>query len=446
MTEVPRAAEPRVCVIGAGTSGLVTAKALADRGLDFECHEASDRVGGLWVFKNKNGRSAAYRSLHINTSRDRMQLRDYPMPASYPDYPRHELLASYLTDYAEHFDLLDHIRFDSEVTRVSPEAGGYTVTTSDGASRHFDAVVVANGHHWSPRLPDPPAPGRFDGVELHSHDYVDPTEPHDLRGKRVVVVGLGNSAVDIACELGRDTHGGRVYLSVRRGAWILPRYVLGRPLDQVGATRAPVPRWLMQPLAELWYRVAVGDPTRFGLPKPDHRLGDAHPTVSSELLTQIGSGAIVAKPAISERDGSKLRFRDGSEHEVDAIIYATGYEISFPFFDPAFLSAPDNELPLYLRVFHPRVPGVYFVGLCQPLGPLMPIAEAQAKLVAAELAGEYRLPPSDEMEAAARRERARVRRRFGDSQRHTMQLDFDQYLRDLARETEAGRKRARAVG
>ena len=117
--------------------------------------------------------------------------------------------------------------------------------------------------------------GEFTGLELHSHHYVDPTEPHDLRGKRVVVVGFGNSAVDIACELGRDTHGGEVFLSVRRGAWVLPKYALGRPLDQLGVAPPLVPRALRQALVELWYRIAVGDPTRFGLPVPDHRLGDA---------------------------------------------------------------------------------------------------------------------------------------------------------------------------
>lgn len=442
MTEVPVASTRRVCVIGAGTSGLVAAKALRDRGIDFECFDESDRVGGLWVFANKNGKGGAYRSLHINTSRDRMQLGDYPMPRDYPDYPGHELIARYLADYARRFELTRHIRFETKVTRVVADTrGGYRVEAG-GRVTHFAAVIVANGHHWSPRLPTPRAPGQFDGLELHSHHYVDPTLPHDLRGKRVLVVGLGNSAVDIACELGRDTEGGQVFLSVRRGAWILPKYALGRPLDQAGALPAVLPRWLRQRLAELWYRIAVGDPTRFGLPEPDHRLGDAHPTVSSELLTQIGSGSVLPRPAIARYEGKRVRFTDGSEQELDAIVYATGYEVSFPFFDPSFLSAPNNELALYYRVFHARVPSVYFIGLCQPLGPVMPIAEAQAKLVAAHLAGDYRLPELTAMEQHTARERERVRRRFGDSPRHTMQVDFDEYLAALAKEAALGRRRA----
>jgi hypothetical protein len=442
MTEVSVASERRVCVIGAGTSGLVAAKALKDRGIDFECFDASDRVGGLWVFANKNGRSGAYRSLHINTSRERMQFRDYPMPRDYPDYPRHELIARYLEDYATHFELKRHIQFETEVSHVTPaRQGGYDVVAA-GKVTHFAAVIVANGHHWSPRMPAL-RPGNFDGVELHSHDYVDPSAPHDLRGKRVVVVGFGNSAVDIACELGRDTSGGQVFLSVRRGAWVLPKYALGRPLDELSAIPTFVPRWLRQQLAELWYRIAVGEPTRFGLPKPDHRLGDAHPTVSSELLTQIGSGRVLPKPAIALRQGKRVRFADGSEQEIDAIVYATGYEVSFPFFEPSFLAAPENELPLYFRVFHPRAPSVYFIGLCQPLGPIMPIAEAQAKLVAAHLSNEYRLPTAGEMESVTRSEREQMRRRFGASPRHTMQLDFDEYLAALGKEVSEGRKRAR---
>jgi dimethylaniline monooxygenase (N-oxide forming) len=425
---------PRVCVIGAGTSGLVALKALTDRGIDCVGYDQSDRVGGLWVFRNANGRGGAYRSLHINTSRERMQLRDHPMPASYPDYPGHEQIASYLAGFAERFDLTRNIRFRTTVERVEPaEEGGYFVTLGSAERAQFDAVVVANGHHFEPHLPE--RRGEFSGVELHSHRYVDPSEPFALAGKRVAVVGFGNSAVDIACELGRDP-ATRVFLSVRRGAWVLPKYVLGRPLDQVSKSRPLVPRQLSRRVAESWYRLAVGDPRRFGLPLPDHRLGDAHPTVSSDLFTMLGSGQVVAKPALVSRAGRRVRFADDSEEELDAIVYATGYKISFPFFADAFLAAPNNELPLYLRIFHSQHQGLYFIGFCQPLGPIMPIAEAQAKLVAAHLAGEYCLPRSSIMERACADERARMRRRFGDSPRHTMQVDFDDYLALLERERE----------
>lgn len=435
---------PRVCVIGAGASGLVSCKALADAGVRYQCFESSDRVGGLWVFKNPNGRSAAYRSLHINTSRERMQFRDFPMPAEYPDYPEHRLIARYLEDYADRFGLTPSIRFRTSVERVLPNpAGDFSVTLSSGERARFDAIVVANGHHWDPRWPEPRIPGAFAGLELHSHAYVDPHEPYPLAGKRVAVVGIGNSAVDIASELARVRGDGRVFLSTRRGAWVLPKYVLGRPLDEVSGTALPLPRKLRQALAELWYRLAVGDPRRFGLPLPDHRLGDAHPTVSNDLFGLLGGGALTIKPAIARFCGSRAEFSDGSSEELDAVVYATGYRVTFPFFDPEFISAPDNELPLYLRVFHPARPGVYFIGLAQPLGPIMPIAEAQAKLVAAHLSGRYALPSVPEMQRAAWRERMAVRERFGASARHTMQIDFDEYLRALADERAVGERRPR---
>ena len=332
------------------------------------------------------------------------------------------------------------------VERVEPErGGGYWVTTSDGARTHFEAVVVANGHHWDPRLPEPRIPGDFAGLEMHSHAYVDPSEPHELRNKRVAVVGIGNSAVDIASELARARGDGRVFLSTRRGAWVLPKYVLGRPLDEVSGAALPLPRGLRRSLAELWYRLAVGDPRRFGLPLPDHHLGDAHPTVSNDLFGLLGAGALSAKPDIVRFAGQRAIFRDGSSEELDAVIYATGYRVSFPFFAPEFLEAPNNELSLFMRVFPPSQPGLFFIGLCQPLGPIMPIAEAQAKLVAATLAGSYQLPSAPEMQRAARRERAQVRERFGASPRHTMQVDFDEYLAELEAERRRGAERPRRV-
>ncbi|HET9956454.1 MAG TPA: NAD(P)-binding domain-containing protein [Polyangiaceae bacterium] len=456
---------PRVCVIGAGISGLTSVKALldlnltSDRNLSCTCYEASDRVGGLWAFGNAGGNSAAYRSLFINTSRDRMQLRDFPMPREYPDYPHHELIGRYLRAYAEQFQLQRSIRLNTRVTRVGPNpSGGFSVTTcpsrktSDSEARkggapppatspdttteHFDAVIVANGHHFSPRFPRPAPKGAFAGTTLHSHSYVDPQNPCDLSGKRVIVVGFGNSAVDIACELAREPARAQVYLSVRRGAWVLPRYALGRPLDQVTLGSGLLPRAITQPLAELWYRVAIGDVTRFGLPQPDHGLGDAHPTMSDELLPMIGKGRIVAKPQIDRYEGNDVVFADGSRESIDAIVFATGYDVSFPFFESSFVSAPDNELPLYLHVFAPEISGLYFVGLCQPLGPIFPLAEAQAKLIARHVAGHYSLPSVEQMRRATQRERALMRRRFGSSARHTMQVDFDTYLSSLNRELE----------
>jgi dimethylaniline monooxygenase (N-oxide forming) len=222
---------PTAAVIGAGSSGIAAAKALHERGVPFTCFEASDRVGGNWVFANKNGMSAAYRQLLINTSRDRMEYSDYPMPKSNPDFPHHTQIAAYFDAYVEHFGFRDRIRFETKVARARRlTGGGWELTLDDGSVERFAALLVANGHHWDPRWPEPAFPGHetFTGQQLHAHAYVD----NDLfAGKDVVVLGMGNSAMDIAVEssyVARTT-----YLAARRGAWIIPKYMFGRPVDQL---------------------------------------------------------------------------------------------------------------------------------------------------------------------------------------------------------------------
>lgn len=435
----------RVAVIGAGACGIAAVKALADAGVDCACFELGDRVGGNWVFKNSNGVSSAYRSLHINTSRERMQFRDFPMPADYPDYPRHDLIARYFESYAEAFGLHRFIRFGTRVERAEPRAqGGFrlSISSARGSSvEEFDALIVANGHHWQPAWPDPAIPGTFTGLELHSHSYIDPDET-GLRGKRVLVVGMGNSAMDIACELGHPGVAEQVYLSARRGAWVLPKYAFGKPIDQNSVIPSFVPANVRRALAELWYRLVVGRPEDFGLPKPDHHIDQTHPTMSSELFPRLGAGDIRAKPALMRLDGDRVHFADGSTEQVDAIVYATGYQVRFPFFEPGLVPLKGNDLPLFLRVFPLDRSDLYFVGLAQPVGAVMPLAEAQSKLIAEHVRGSYDLPSSAERKQRTERERAAMFARYVPSRRHTMQIDYDEYLATLSTETAAGRKRA----
>ncbi len=438
-------------IIGAGSSGLTVLKALLEAGLPAVCFEQGSRLGGNWVFDNDNQQSRIYRSLRINTSRDRMQYSDFPMPADYPDYASHEQVARYFEAYAEAFELKRQIRFGCTVERVeavsvssglagagAPTAG-YRVRTRDGAEHDFGAVVVANGHHWDPAFPEPALPGHFDGLVMHSHAYIGPDEPHTLRDKRVVVVGIGNSAVDIASELAKA--GAQVTLSVRRGAWVLPKFVFGRPIDQPGLVPRAWSDAAKTRIAELWYRLLIGAPGAYGLPEPDHHLGHAHPTLSDDLLPLLRAGRITPRPAVVRLDGHSVWFQDKTHSEADAVIFCTGYKVTFPFFEPSFVSAPDNELPLFLRCFHLEHRGLMFAGLAQPLGAIMPLVEAQGRLFARYLTGEYELPAAEEMRRRTAVEREHVRRRFVATRRHTMQVDFDSYLGDLERETRAGRRR-----
>jgi dimethylaniline monooxygenase (N-oxide forming) len=432
-------------VIGAGSSGIAALKALAERGIPADCFECSDRVGGNWVFGNRNGMSSAYRSLHTNTSRERMAYSDFPMPRSFPDFPHHTQIADYFADYARHFGLMERITFETGVERATrdPADGTWTVTLDTGETRRYDALLVANGHHWDPRWPEPAYPGSFDGVQIHSHQYIDAA---DWRDQTVLVVGMGNSAVDIAVEASFVAR--RTFVSARRGEHVVPKYVFGRPVDQIAVSPLTplVPFAARHAFFRAIYRLAVGRVEDYGLPKPDHRLLESHPTLSADFLGRVAVGEVTWKPQISALAGDRVRFVDGSEEPIDVIVWATGYKVTFPFFDPEFMSAPDNELLLYRRVFKPGLDNLFFIGLLQPLGALMPLAEAQGRWVASYLRGEYRLPPRAEMEREMRRERERMRRRYVASKRHTMEVDFDDYLYALRRELRAGARRAREAG
>ena len=436
---------PRVAVIGAGCSGIAALKSLAEQDFDVTCYEASDRVGGNWVYENSNGMSACYRDLHINTSRLRMEYSDHPMPESYPDYPRHDQIAAYFDDYVDHFGVRDRIRFETRVERAERAADGtWTITASDGTADRYDALLVANGHHWDPRMPEPAFPGSedFQGEQLHAHAYMN---PDFLVDKDVVVLGMGNSAMDIAVE--SSYVAANTYLAARRGAYIVPKYMFGKPTDQLGSWANPrIPFKIRQKIVAKLVNSYVGDVTEFGLPKPDHEFGEAHPTVSGRIIDRITHGAVQVKPNIRRLDGDMVEFEDGTRVHADVVVYCTGYKINFPFFDADFIAPKDNRIDLYRRVFHPDYANLFFIGLLQPLGAVMPLSEAQGRWVAEYLKGEYALPGQTELRRYMSEDFAAMQKRYVASKRHTIQVDFDDYLFELGREIKAGEQRAQARG
>ena len=436
------AREARACIIGAGSSGIVAAKVLKEHGIPFDCFEKGSGVGGNWRYRNDNGMSAAYASLHINTSKTRMAYSDFPMPEDYPDYPHHSQILDYFEDYVDHFGIRPHIRFNTSVTEVTPEGverdtvpkgGGWQVTTDGGEATTYSAVLVSNGHHWDPRLPD--FPGHFDGRARHSHAY---ETPEGLEGKRVLVVGIGNSGVDIACEASRVA--AKTFLSTRRSAHILPKYALGKPIDlYTTPASSRLPLSLQRLSFEVLLRVACGRQEDFGVPRPEHTLLQAHPTISADLLNLVGHGEIQVKPNVEELRGERVAFADSSVEPIDEIIYATGYRISFPFFAPELLDPQDNQVRLYRHVVHPDLPGLYFIGLIQPLGAIMPLAEQQATWVAKVLTGEVALPDREVMKRRIDADDKAIRRRYVASPRHTIQVDYFPYLDLLRKEMRRGR-------
>ena len=453
---------PKVCIIGAGSSGIAACKVFKEYGLPFDCFDASDRIGGNWVFKNSNGMSSAYRSLHINTSRDKMAYSDFPLPKDYPDFPNHFQIAEYFENYVDRFNFRSAITLNVAVSQLTQlEDSRWQVKLSNDETREYDAVIVANGHHWDPQFPDPKFPGTFNGEEIHSHHYIDVTDPIDFKDKNVVIVGMGNSAMDIACELGRQGVAKNCFLSVRRGTHIVPKYFGSEPLDNLlrhPAEKPSIFEHLLNKLPRAWVqaivrplfahkvRSHVGNPEDYGLPKPKHKIGMTHPTVSDEIHIRLGSGDVKPKPNIKELMGDEVLFEDGSREPVDVIIYATGYKVTFPFLDASYIDTKDNDVALYQRIVDPKYPNLLFLALVQPLCAMMPIAEQQAIWMANYLTGHYHLPSTSSMEQSLREEHEEIKAEYVNSKRHTIQIDCQNYTYHLAQDLKAGQERALVAG
>jgi dimethylaniline monooxygenase (N-oxide forming) len=420
------------CVIGAGPAGLAAGKALADRGVQFDWFEKGTMVGGLWRIDNDNGDVAAYTTLHLNSSRLRTQFPSFPMPSDWPDYPSHELVAQYFQGFAEVHGLLPRITFGASVTSVEPLPGpgpvgshGWAVRTTSTPTRYYRHVLVASGHHSVPRVPA--LPGQFTGATMHSHDYRDPSM---LAGKDVVVVGVGNSGMDIACDAAGTARS--VHLVTRRGVHVLPKYAFGRPIDMLtGPLNGYLPFPVERRLYELVQRFSTGRPQDRGLPVPDHRLLEAHPTVSAALYDLVGHGDIVVTPMIDRLDGAQVHFVDGRSTHADLLVYATGYDVALPFLDPAVVDTTGNEMPLYLRVVSPDRTGLWFLGFVQTVGSNIALFEYQSAWVADLLTGQSVLPPPEHMRERIARDRAAMAHRYVHSERHTMQVDYWRYIRAM---------------
>lgn len=422
--------DAEVCLIGAGAAGLAAGKALADREIEFDWFEKGSMVGGLWRIDNDNDGAAAYRTLHLNSSRPLTQYPSYPMPQDWPDYPGHEQIATYFQSFAEDNDLLSRISFRTPVTNVEPlpcdglpGSAGWAVTAG-GEQRTYRSVMVANGHHGSPNIPD--FPGEFSGQAFHAHEYRDPSVFAD---KDVVVVGVGNSGMDLACDAAKVARS--VHLVTRHGVHVIPKYAFGKPVDQLGNTlMGYLPFRVERGLYEAIIRTCVGRPQDRGLPKPDHRLLHAHPTVSAELYDRVGHGDIVMKPDIARFDGDKVQFVDGTTEEVDLVVYATGYNVSLPFLKGVY-TPEHNKMPLYLRVAPPDLPGLWFMGFIQTVGSGIPLYEYQAEWVGDIIDGDLPMPDRATMQRWIDHDQKEMAKRYLRSERHTMQVDYWRYIRTM---------------
>lgn len=419
-----------IAVIGAGPSGLAAARALDRAGISWTGFEAADDVGGLWNIANP--RSTVYESAHLISSRTTTEFAELPMDSA-ADYPGHRELHRYFGQYADAFGLRERFRFGTRVERVEPGAavGTWQVTTSTGAEP-FDGVVLASGTLAEPATTT--IPGQFDGELLHSAQY---KEPSVFAGKRVLVVGGGNSGCDIAADA--VTRAASVDLAVRRGAWFIPRYILGRPADTLNQGR-PLPAPVKQAVDSRLLRLLVGDPARFGFPAPDHKIYESHPVVNSAVLQLAGQGDLRVRPGVERLDGSTARFADGTGGEYDVVLLATGYRLDYPYVDRRHLDWDGPAPRLFLNVFPASFNGLYVVGMIEASGIGWQGRAEQAEMVAAYLAARA----TDAPEAAAFRRRAAGSwpdltggYRYLGLDRMSYYVNKDAYRREVRRSTRA---------
>jgi cation diffusion facilitator CzcD-associated flavoprotein CzcO len=367
----------RYCIIGAGACGLAVVKTFAERGIPFDCFEAEADVGGIW---NPNSPHVVYGSTYLNSSKKLSRYPDFKFPDEMPHYVSAVQAQDYLRAYAAEFGLYDRITFNTRVTAVERAEDGWRVTLEgEDKPRIYGGVVVANGHHWHAYTPE--YPGTFDGEMLHSHDVKSKTQ---LKDKRVLVVGAGNSAVDILGDAALD--GKAAIHSMRRSYYFFPKLLFGKPTDAVidRLSHLPLPRSFMYWVYKLGMKVLVGSHERFDLPEPDHKLFEAHPTACTTYLDHIVHGRIKTKPGITRLEGKRVYFEDDTSEEIDLLIWATGFRVNFPFMDPSYVLDEDGWSKLFIHTFHREWDDFFVCGLFEPAeGGVWQIADYQARLIAA---------------------------------------------------------------
>lgn len=340
-------------IIGAGFVGLGMAQALKAAGIDYDQVDASDDIGGNW-------HHGVYSTAHIISSKKVTQFTHFPMPGHYPPFPSAQNMVDYLNQFAEHFQLREHIQLRTKVTSVRPiEQNRWEVTFENGNQSVYKGVVLCNGHHWCKRFPE--FKGEFSGTIWHSKDY---RHPDQLRGKRVLVIGGGNSACDIAAEAARV--GAKSILSLRESVWFIPKSFAGVPIANLAQPWTP--EWLQRLMIHLIIRLTFGSHQSYGLPKPKHRIFEKHPTLNNEVPYYIQHGRIVPKPAVDRLEGHQVHFVDGTVETVDIIVCATGYHLAYPFLPPELQRIKGATIQCYAGAFFPDYKGLYFIGWGQARG------------------------------------------------------------------------------
>jgi cation diffusion facilitator CzcD-associated flavoprotein CzcO len=416
---------PKTAIIGAGPAGLAAGRALLAHGIPFEIFEKHSDAGGVWDMENPG--SPMYSNAHFISSKTMSGFAGYPMPEDYPDYPSNRQILSYVRAFARDMGLYPHIRLSQNISRAERTQTGWRLHLQGGEPEEFSHLIAAPGTNWAPSRPD--IPGTFSGEIFHSIEY---KRPDQFEGKRVLIVGAGNSGCDIACDAARSAS--KAFISMRRGYHFLPKHIFGKPADVFAATGPKLPMWAAQRIFGLLLRVIVGDITRVGLPKPDHRLFESHPILNDQIIHHLRHGDISVRPDVERFDGGFAVFKDGTREEVDLVILATGYDWPVPFIDRSILAWRDERPELYLNVFAPQDERLFIMGFIDSNGGIYAVMDDAADLVARAIKAR-----SGDIEAHKRLRALTISPppdisggiKFIKTARHTHYADSDAYKKEL---------------
>lgn len=375
-------------IVGAGPAGLVTARAFMNYGLEVDLYERHSAIGGIWDIENPG--SPLYRSCHFISSRDYGAFFDFPMPREYPMYPKWHQIRDYIRSFAEHYGIEEKVRFNSNVVGVAPvetDSGErWQLTLENGEAHIYRGVISAGGGQWKPVIPHWPGEERFRGTIIHSSEYHDPSE---LEGKTVLVVGAGNSGVDIAADASQRAE--RAFLTTRRGYWFLPKLAYGRPVGDllqglIPDEELPAPLRGRTPpeIIALVMESVIGDVTNYGLPEPDHEFGQTHPITNFEVIHALGHGTLEYRRNLERFTDTGAVFSDGREEQIDLVILATGYDLSLPWIDEELVDRVDEIPQFHLGTLVQGAQGLYGAGVLHFAGNTFPVFDQFIQVAAAE--------------------------------------------------------------
>jgi cation diffusion facilitator CzcD-associated flavoprotein CzcO len=414
-----------VAIIGAGPSGLSLVRAMRKHGIACVAYERHSDVGGIWDSANKG--SPIYKSAHFISSKTQSHYIDYDMPAHYPDYPSNHKILTYMQSFADAYDLRRDVLFNTDVVSTSRVDGGWDVTLSNGQTVRHSALICANGTNWHGVMPE--YPGQYTGEIRHSSTY---KSAEEFVGKRVLIIGAGNSGCDIACDAARSAD--KALISLRRGYHFIPKHLFGIPADQFAAEGPKMPMWLEQSIFGFLLGLLNGDLTRLGLQKPDHKIFETHPILNTQLLHHLAHGDIAARQDIARFDGKTVHFKDGKSDEIDLIIAATGYRWDIPYLAREAISWRQNRPDMFLNLFSRTDPTLYTFGFMETNGGAYKMFDEMADFVAhaigARAAGANQAQALNQLVATEQVDLTGGIK-FADSARHATYVDSATYRAQL---------------